>query len=62
MLVMDFMTVEEVAQRLRVSRDTIIRRIKAKEIAAVKIGGVYRISSDDLRKYLEDSRTDKEDK
>ena len=60
MLVMnEFLTVEEVANRLRVSTDTVIRRIKRKELAAHKIGGVYRISEADLQKYLDANRTDK---
>jgi excisionase family DNA binding protein len=57
----EFLTVEEVANRLRVSTDTVIRRIKRKELAAHKIGGVYRISEADLQKYLDANRTDKEE-
>ena len=61
LVMQEFLTVEEVAHRLRVSRDTIIRRIKRKEIAAHKIGGTYRISEADLQKYLDSNRTDKEE-
>jgi excisionase family DNA binding protein len=45
------MTVEEVAERLLVSDQTILREIHEKKIQAVKIRGRYRIGKMALEKY-----------
>ena len=39
----EFYTVQEVAERLRVSRKTIYRMVERGEIRAVRLGDVYRI-------------------
>lgn len=46
----------EVAERLKVSVDTIKRLIKNGKLSATKIGGQWRISEDQLNEYIE-SRT-----
>jgi excisionase family DNA binding protein len=49
----DFYLVEELAEKLRVNKMTIYRRIKAGKIEAHKIGKEYRISRDTFEKFLE---------
>ena len=56
-----YLTVEEVAKELRVSRDAIWRLIRQKKLIAYRIGGTLRIKSDDLQAYLDTQRTDSEE-
>lgn len=56
-VMLEYLTVEEVANRLKVSTDTVLRLIKRKQLVAYKISGVYRITTDDLQKYLDTQRT-----
>lgn len=49
------MTVNEVAQLMRVSKMTVYRLIKQGELPAVKIGRGYRLREEDVHRYL-DSR------
>jgi len=56
MLMLEYLTVEEVAQKLRVSADTVLRLIKRKKLVAYKISGVWRIDPADLQKYLNSQR------
>lgn len=49
----DFYLVEELAEKLRVNKMTIYRRIKAGKIEAHKIGKEYRISRETYEKFLE---------
>ncbi len=56
-----YYTVEEVAKELRVSTETVRRYIKRKELAAVSVGGVYRIPVEEYRQFVEKRRTDKEE-
>lgn len=49
----DFYLVEELAEKLRVNKMTIYRRIKAGKIEAHKIGKEYRISRGTFEKFLE---------
>jgi excisionase family DNA binding protein len=46
------LTAEDVAGRLRVSRMTVMRRIKAGKIRARYEGGYWRILESDLQKYI----------
>lgn len=58
MIVMEeYMTVEEVSRELRVSKETVIRHIKRKELPALKVGGVYRILAADYRQFKETCKT-----
>ena len=52
-----FLTVAEVASLLRVSNMTVYRLINARQLPAVRIGRSYRISEDDVDKYLAGSYT-----
>lgn len=52
----DFYLVEELAEKLRVNKMTIYRRIKAGKIAVHRIGKEYRISRDTFEKFLESTK------
>ena len=47
-----FLTVAEVASLLRVSTMTVYRLIKAGELASVRVGKSYRVTEDDVDRYL----------
>ena len=49
-------TVKEVADLLKVSKMTVSRYIKAGKLKSSKLGRMYRIADDDLRKFLEDCK------
>ena len=53
----NFVTVAEVADRLRVSNMTVYRLIQAGQLAAVRVGRSYRIRDVDLDRYLSDQYT-----
>lgn len=46
------LTLEEVAALLRVSRITVIRRVRAHELPAVKIGKAWRVSQAALDRWM----------
>jgi excisionase family DNA binding protein len=48
-----YFTVEEVAQRLKVSNMTVYRWIKAGSLGAYKLGGEFRITERDINEFLE---------
>lgn len=52
------LTVLQVAERLQVSHDTVVREIKRGALGAVQIGARYRIDPADLAAYLQAARTD----
>ena len=56
----DFLTVPEVAGRLRVRTMTIYRWIEAGKLPALQVGKHYRIRAGDLEAMLEDSRVGSE--
>jgi excisionase family DNA binding protein len=47
-----FLTVAEVARRLRVSNMTVYRLVNSGQLPAVRVGRGYRIRTDDVHKYL----------
>jgi len=47
-----FLTVQEVADLMRVSSMTVYRLIKSGQLAALRVGKNYRIRESDLHKYL----------
>lgn len=55
------LTLDEVAQILKVHENTVIRIINKAEISAIKVSGQWRITVDALEDYLE-SRTVKASK
>lgn len=54
---MELLTVLEVSKILRVDRRTINSMINRGELRAYKVGKLYRITKEDLERYLEKSRT-----
>ena len=59
MIVMEkLLTVEEVANKLQVSKDTVWRLIRQKKLIAYRVAGSLRIHPDDLQKYLDSQKTD----
>lgn len=57
MLVPELMTVDEVAERLRVSEQTVWRYIKAGALVAKKIGGQWRIRARDYAEFADPQRS-----
>lgn len=55
-----FYTVEEVAERLRVTPYTLRVYIRNGELGAVKIGKQYRISEGQLQEFLKNQQTKQE--
>ena len=51
-----FYTIEEIADLLKVSYLTVFRWVKADKLAAYKVGKLYRIDVQDLNKFLEKSK------
>lgn len=47
------LTVDEVAERLRLHRRTVIRLIKKGELPGMQIGGQWRVLTKQLEAYLE---------
>ncbi len=48
-----FLTVQEVADQLRVSSMTVYRLIKSGELPAVRVGRSFRVREPDVDRYLE---------
>lgn len=53
-----FVTVNEVAQLMRVSKMTVYRLIAQGDLPAVRIGRTYRIREEDVHRYLESRYTE----
>jgi len=53
----NYLTIEDVARKMSVSRQTIERMIKAGTLPATRFGGRLRISPVDLQNYLDGQRT-----
>jgi excisionase family DNA binding protein len=54
----ELLTVDEVAEHMRVSNMTVYRLIKAAELPAIRVGRGYRVRSDDLASYLDAGRVE----
>lgn len=52
-----YLTLPEIAERLKVSRRTVYRWIKDEDLNAYKFANEYRITEADLRDFLERRRT-----
>lgn len=52
-----FLTVQEVADLMRVSSMTVYRLIKSGDLRAVRVGRSFRVREDDVNAYLETSYT-----
>ena len=53
----EWLTVEEIAQELKVPLDTVRGWIRRKELRAYRPGREYRVKREDLDKFLDESRT-----
>lgn len=49
-------TLQEVADVLRVSRQTIYNYVTAKRLRATKYGKEYRVTEEDLQQFIKDGR------
>jgi excisionase family DNA binding protein len=57
----EYLTVQEVADRLHVDRQVIWRLIRKRQLAAFRVGGEYRILLTDLQEYLKKQRIEPQD-
>jgi len=57
----EWMTVEEIAQDLRVKESTVREWIRQKRLKAAKIGRDYRIKREDYQKFIDESYNTDED-
>jgi excisionase family DNA binding protein len=51
-----YLTVQEVADVLKVTRKTVYRWIEAGELPVIQVGREYRITETDLREFVEERR------
>lgn len=49
----EFLTVQDVARRLRIKRKTVYGMIGRGELVAVKIGGMWRVEERDFRSFID---------
>lgn len=56
----NFLTLDEVAQNLKVTRQTVSKYIKNNELNAVKINKSYRITTDDFESFITNNSTSEE--
>jgi excisionase family DNA binding protein len=54
-----FLTVEEIATKLQVHWQTVLKYIKSGKLRAVKLGRGYRIDPTDLNTFIEQLKTHK---
>jgi len=58
----EFLTPEQIAERLAVSVDTVYRLVRDGELAAVRAGRRYTVPVDALREFLERASTDDDER
>ena len=56
-----WLTVEDISQELGIDEQTIRLWIRSKRLRAFKPGKQYLVKREDLEKFLEESRTDREE-
>lgn len=54
----DYMKLTEVARKLDISERTARRYVKSGELSSVLLGGIYRVSDDDLERFVESRRSE----
>ena len=59
---MEFFTPQEIANDLKIHVLTLYKYIRSGKLSALKFGRYYRISKDDLTKFLESVRVSKKEK
>lgn len=50
-----FLTIAEVASKMRVSKMTVYRLVHSGELPAVRVGRSFRVTEDDVNEYLRKS-------
>jgi excisionase family DNA binding protein len=58
----EILTVEQVAQILKVHRFTVLKFIKQNRLTASKLGRVYRIRKSEVERFLDSQSTDKSER
>lgn len=58
---MRYLTVNEVAEQMRVSRMTVYRLVHAGDLPAIRVGRSFRVPQDALDAYLASAAVDRED-
>lgn len=53
---MKFYTMEETAEILRVTKQAVLRYIRAGRLRAAKLGRAWRIQEEDLNAFIEDAK------
>jgi putative molybdopterin biosynthesis protein len=53
----EFLTVKEIADKLKVKTFTVLEWIRKGELSAYKVGKEYRIKTSDFEQFLKDRRT-----
>lgn len=53
---MMLLTVEDVAERLRVSKKTVYGWLRSGELRSIRLGGLWRISEEDLAQFIEEHK------
>lgn len=56
----ELLTIQEVANTLKVSKYTVLRFIHNGKLEAVRVGGGYRVRSEALEQYIVKNKTRKE--
>lgn len=51
-----YLTLEDVADHLQLNVQTVRRYVREKRLTAVKFGKGYRVSKDDLQRFIEGSK------
>ncbi len=46
------LTIQQVMERLQVSDETVYRYIRSGKLKAMRVGGLWRVSPEDLEKFL----------
>ncbi len=57
----EFISLEEVAEQLHVTVDTVRAWVREKQLPAYRIGRAYLVKPEDLRRFIEERRTQKKD-
>ena len=52
-MIAQYLTVDEIAQRLAVTPETVRGMIKARRLSSIRVGRQYRVRESELARYLE---------
>ena len=57
----EYLTVEQIANELGLSEETVLRWIRRRELKAYKLGKTYRVTKEDYQEFLDQRYTGKPD-